>query len=516
MVMVIATSGLFAWRVADAEAAREKEAMWRYSQIVNNEDSDAFLVRRQLSPVDSPKAEPAELAWRHLDRYGVLKNKDWRLRDDVHGLPEPARTELEIWLLEQSLRYAHALAARSDAEDAWRRALLCLENSSPQTHYASIEAHTRRLRRLLRQPNPAQLPPVDPDPNRLWMNDYLLGIEAELYGEVGAALDHYLRVLEDRPESFWANYRAAAVESKLRDFYAAANHLRVCVAQHPESAVLHRLYAGCLLSQRDYIEAEKEYEKAKNLDPEQPETFLSRAFLHARLKQEASFKSDMVSYEVLKGLRVHLSTNPLASVSHAAGDVAELDELVGRSVDKEIVHNWCQLGKEFLSSKQNELALEQFTQVLANDSDNIEAHWGRAVALGRLDRDGSISEYARVVEHPQIEAWARIYPTAVYAFEFVAVDLIDRHQSIAAVEIARRGSVLADHFKKNQARLHFVLARAYAHASRDEPSLARLVRGELKKSEAFHDKNFKAWLSSDPIFRLIESSSPELTPTRVL
>jgi hypothetical protein len=219
------------------------------------------------------------------------------------------------------------------------------------------------------------------------------------------------------------------------------------------------------------------------------------------MKQTTSFKNDMVSYEILKGLRARLSTSPFSIVSRDTANSDDLDAGVSQRVDSDLAYNWYQLGKEFLSSSQNELALEQFTQLLANDPESIEAHWGRAVALTRLKRDGSIREYARVVEHPQVEAWIQKYPTGVYAFENVAMDLIDHDGAIAAVDTARRGSALADLHKKYQARLHFVLARAYAHASRDNPSLDRLVLDELRIAHAFRDENFMTWLASDPVFQ---------------
>ena len=502
-VMVVAAGGLLAWRLADARDGRQKEAM--PALLADRRQRGLgprswFVV--SVDPVINPRAEPAELARRHLESYGVLQNKDWRLQNDVRGLPDFERADLEVWLLEQALRYADALIARPNAPTAWQRALLCLENASSQTDYGPIGDRSRELRRLLHEADPPQAQSSGRDFNGLWVDDYLLGVQAELRGDTRTALDHFLRVLKDRPTSFWANYRAAAAEFKLRDFSSSSEHLWECVAQHPENAVLRRQYAGCLLSRDKHLEADREYEKAKSLDPERPETYLSRAFLHARMNQPRGFLSDIDSFEVLKGLRGRSSTRPLSLSGHESLVEDHLERSDIRPVDwldPDLTLARAGLAKELLWRRQDELALEQFEKVLAAEPDKIDAHWGRAVALGRLNRDGSIQEYARVVEHPQVEAWTRKFPTAVYAFEYVATQMIDNQQVISAIETAKRGSAFGDLYKKDQARLHFVLARAYAHASRDDSSFTRLVWDELRKAKSFGDEKLATWLASDPV-----------------
>ena len=62
-----------------------------------------------------------EAALRHLDRYDVLGPSDWRQRDDIRALPPSDREDLEVWLLEQVLRYARSLGQRPDSPADWQR-----------------------------------------------------------------------------------------------------------------------------------------------------------------------------------------------------------------------------------------------------------------------------------------------------------------------------------------------------------------------------------------------------------
>jgi tetratricopeptide (TPR) repeat protein len=338
----------------------------------------------------------------------------------------------------------------------------------------------------------------------LWIEDYLEGIESELRGDMELELESYLRVLEDRPGSFWASYRAAGAECKLGDFRRAAGHLRVCVQQHPENAVLHRQFAGCLLSGGDYLAAEREYERARCLDPEHPETYLSRAFLHVRMKQTRSFLNDLLSYEGLKGFVTRPSVRPFGLVALQAegsgfeGTGSRIDE----DCDPEFTMARELLAQELMAAQQNELALEQFNQILLADPINVQAQWGRAQLLRLLKRPSEAdAAYEKVVYHPQVESWIQAYPPAIYAYVTTATRLIECHRAVEAVAIAKRGVFFAEKYKRYQDELHLILARAYAHASQNECLLSNLALEELKKVERVRFKRFEEWLDSDSVYQ---------------
>ena len=194
------------------------------------------------SEIDNP-----EDAFHHLAYYNVLGAGDWRDRDEFRALPESERPELEIWLLEQSLRLGRSLGQRPDSPDDWRRGLEALERVVALRPLGPLETQRRLLRRQLGLPEPStsNAPAAWADPPPRWMEEYLLGVEAEpLRAE--DALVHYQNVLKERPESFWGHYRAAAVAYRLGDPAAAADHLEHCVDRRPENAVLRGQLAGCL------------------------------------------------------------------------------------------------------------------------------------------------------------------------------------------------------------------------------------------------------------------------------
>ena len=168
-------------------------------------ESKVFQFRRfgqwRVVELNSP-----EDGFRHLAYYNVLGAGDWRTSDEFRALPESERPELEIWLLEQSLRLGRALGQRHDSPDDWRRGLEALDRVVALRPLGPLETQRRLLRRQLGLANPsspnARTSEANPAPR--WMEEYLLGVEAEpLYAE--NALVHYQNVLKERPESFWGH-----------------------------------------------------------------------------------------------------------------------------------------------------------------------------------------------------------------------------------------------------------------------------------------------------------------------
>ena len=295
---VAAVASTFSWLVSEAD--RRERAAASYAQVVDGEESGAFLLRRPGREAARPLGNPAEVARRHLERYGVLGQGDWRRRDEFAGLDASQRGELEVWLLEQALRFAYPLARRSDSPSDWGRALHCLERATTAS-FGPLRAEADALRRRLNLTEPFRAS-VRPSPP-LWMNEYLLGVASELSGGVAGlrdALGHYEAALRRRPWSFWANYRAAAVSFAIagdaearsgppaavrRGFLAAAERLAVCVGQRPENPVLRCQYAGCLFKAGRFQEAVEQCDKALALAPEHPEAYATRMYLRHRLGQ---------------------------------------------------------------------------------------------------------------------------------------------------------------------------------------------------------------------------------------
>jgi hypothetical protein len=214
-LVVAAVSTLAVWTAVQT-SLREK-ALAKLTHLWDDTESNVFPFRRfghwRLAEIDNP-----EEAFHHLAHYNILGAGDWRARDEFRALPESERPELEIWLLEQSLRLGRLLGKRPDSPDDWRRGLETLERVVALRSLGPLETQHRLLRRQLGLPEPStsNAPASCADPPPRWMEEYLLGVEAEpLRAE--DALVHYQTVLKERPESFWGHYRAAAVAYRLGD-----------------------------------------------------------------------------------------------------------------------------------------------------------------------------------------------------------------------------------------------------------------------------------------------------------
>ena len=164
--------------------------------------------------------------------------------------PREIATTLRLWLMEQTFRYCRALGDRPDSPGDWLRAIAALDRVSTTPPLQAFETFSRRLHarlgqqerltlrlksrsrcRLNRTPGPDSLARRPPEPP--WLEDYLLGVAAELEGEPDPdqALQHYDRVLARSPDSFWGHYRAAVVYFQLQRWSEAAWHLDCCLKQ---------------------------------------------------------------------------------------------------------------------------------------------------------------------------------------------------------------------------------------------------------------------------------------------
>jgi hypothetical protein len=222
------------------------------------------------------------------------------------------------------------------------------------------------------------------------------------------------------------------------------------------------------------------------------------------MKRTRSFLNDLLSYEALKGLvtRPSVLAFSLNALQTERPESEETAYQTDKPFDPEFSTARALIAKELTAAQQDELALEQFNQILLADSIDLQARWGRAQLLRRLNRKTEAdAEYEKVVEHPQVESWIQAYPAAIYAFVTTATRLIESHRAVDAVEIAKRGVVLAESHKRYQAELRLILARAYAHVAQSEGIFSNLALDELKKVERVGFKKFDEWLDSDPVYQ---------------
>lgn len=521
---VVAAATAAAWRAA--EGFRRERAEAGYSQIVDGEESGAFLTRRPGIGVLRARTDPASVARRHLERYGVLGAGDWRRRDEFAGLDPSRRDELEVWLLEQALRFARALGERPGAPADWRRALYCLERAAP-TPFGPLRTEVAALRRRLGLPDPP--PAAAHAPPARWMHDYLRGVAAELRDDRAGrreALEHYEAVLAARPGSFWANYRAAAVAFALADDAepaaqapeadpapaadprgrsdagllgtAAAARLEACVRQRPENAALRRQYAGCLYKVGRFREALEECDRALSLDPDHAETSFSRMFLRLRLGQVDDFLKEFDRYQALTGHRPPAS--PALDLSGLRADQRPGGPAAEPVPGENVVHRT--LGEHLWKAGHHELALAEVDRALEHDPDDLWARYWRGYWLATLDQPGADADFSRIVDDPRAAALVRRYPKAVYAFHRTVLARIQQGRAAEAVEVAERAVQLAGP-GGDRSESFYNLARAYAFAATAEPSLRLRALESLARAyrTAPKPREVQEWYAQEKLFK---------------
>jgi len=321
LVMYLVTTYLVMMtRISTARLTLQHVAMDKLARNWDDMESHAFQFQRPGSPrlqnPDSP--ETVATAVHALKEYDVFGRGDWRQRAEVRNLPKGDRDDLALWLMEQTFRYCRALGDRPDSPGDWLRAIAALDRVSTTPPLQAFETLRRRLHARLGQRgtphSQAQeqiaLPPepdAGPDslarrpPEPPWLEDYLLGVAAELEGEPDPdqALQHYDRVLARSPDSFWGHYRAAVVYFQLQRWSEAAWHLDCCLKRRSENAALLVQFASCLGQLGHLDDALHECTRALDSAPDYAKFYQSRAFIRVSLGQTEGLEDDLRRFELL-------------------------------------------------------------------------------------------------------------------------------------------------------------------------------------------------------------------------
>ena len=270
-------------------------ALHRIGRLWDDPEARAYRFQRTNYPrLLQPDDSRVETAARALKEYDVLGHEDWRRRDDVRTLPETDRKDLDVWLMEQTYLYCRSLADRPESPKDWSRAVKILDHVGAHTAIPAFAPLRERLLARLQGkppiPQPAAAGAAESSvAPRYWANEYLLGVVAECAlesvggdafhapaatgrdgvestGVVGfialdertqraaeRALASYGEFLTNHPDSFWGNYRAAAVSYGLGgrvNFAKAAIHLQKCLHRRPNNPMLHNHFAATLMAHR--------------------------------------------------------------------------------------------------------------------------------------------------------------------------------------------------------------------------------------------------------------------------
>jgi serine/threonine protein kinase/tetratricopeptide (TPR) repeat protein len=506
-----------------------EQALARLAHLWDDTESKAFRFPRfgdwKPDVSDSP-----EEALHHLASYNVLGSSDWRTSDEFRALPEADRSELEIWLLEQALRYGRGLRQRPDSVDDWRRGLEALDRVVTLRPLGALKTQCRLLRRQLGLPESSAAGEKEAvagvGPPRSWMEEYLLGVEAEpLRAE--DALDHYQNVLRERPESFWGHYRAAAVCFRLRDPAAVAEHLERCIALRPRNPALRGQLSGCLYDLNRFDAALEQCNKALALNPDHAETYRTRAFIRVRLGQDEGLNADLDRFELLTKrlgkfpawrLRLDWMFSQQPSPVGAPDRDPPADGLSRRllSMDPEDGDLRTELALQLLQKGHPESALAEFDRVLATNPEHLKARYLRGGLLSARHRDEADDDLSFLLTHPRFEELRRQYSQALNAFSYDSSALLRRGDVEGALRVAAHGLQYAHRIKAQmlQGELHYDLARAHAVAAKSDPARLQLAVDHLGHAAEFHTMDLKWRFGKDHYFddqrRVIELRMPEL------
>jgi serine/threonine protein kinase/tetratricopeptide (TPR) repeat protein len=500
-LLCVAVAGLSAAVMHSVTTASlAQSAQSKLARLWDGADGAAFPYRSSghWREVDLDRPEDA---FQHLAYYHVLDAGDWRGRDEFRALPEPERLELEVWLLEQALRLGRGLGQRSEAPADWRRGLEALERVTQLRPLGPLLTQRRHLRHLLGQadPAPTDRPAAKAVPEPRWMEEYLLGVEAEpLRAE--DALVHYRNVLQQRPDSLWGHYRAAAMACRLRDWEAAARYLGHCIAQRPENARLRTQLAGCLIGMLQYDAALDQCHQALLRNPDEASTYVSLAYIRGHLGQSEETQTDLKRHELLtRGLgklpswrlRLDLVLSagfaPLPAV--ALGGAPGLSqgerawELAGRILDADPEDGDARTAMAFALQRegQTEKALAEYDQVLAINPDHLLARYNRGKLLYKGHRGEADADFAYLLAHPRFTELVRESAVALEAFSADSAELLEKGMADQAVCVAERGLVYARRLGDAalQGKLHYALARAYAMSATAAPEQLQKAAAHL-------------------------------------
>jgi len=519
----------------ERDAQGRREALHELASVYDEPATDVFAPQRpgEGAPARRNPSETTAAALRALRRYDVPGDPGWRTRDAFRLLPDAERDDLEMWLLEQALRYGRVLALRPDSPADWRRARDVIDRAGGGFRPAPLA----RLRaRLSAQLDEDDGPPAA-TPTPAWVDAYLEGVDAEIDGEerpVAAeaaahrAAARYHDLLALRPGSFWGRYRAAVVAFTLGRWAEAADHMKACVERRPDNAVLRGFLASCLLKLDREDEALEQCNLAIDSAPDRAEFVQTRAFIRAEGPELDELERDLRRYELLRsvvprrflqaplglgdappatGRNLPLSPPPPEPGPPAddAGVVAR-GELDARAV---LASRIREPGAEAdgpsrvqlpLDPRRLGLAAFEVEKILALDPDNLVARVDRmCLAICRRRPAEAKADLDRILADPRLVEYARFSPERLEALYYACTLFIESDAFAEAHRLARKALELSQAVGRLQGRANYNLALVEAHGAAFNRKWLGRAAEHLVNAVESHAK-YERWFEGEPIF----------------
>ncbi|AMV40574.1 serine/threonine-protein kinase [Planctomyces sp. SH-PL62] len=528
-------------RGGEPEAEGRRQALHTLASAYDEPDARVFAFQRpgEAAPARRGDSETTAVALRALRQYDVLDDGDWRTRASVRLLPDADRDDLELWLMEQALRYGRVLALRPDSPKDWRRARTTLDRARGERRPVALRQLRERLTAQIGDgASEAEAEARGAGSTPRWIDAYLDGVAAEIDGEenpksapaaVRRASARYQDLLALRPDSFWGRYRSAVVAFTLARWGEAATHMEECVRRRPGNAVLRGYYASCLLKLDRDDEALDQCNQAIDSAPDRAEFVQTRAFIRAEGSALDGLEQDIRRYELLRsvlprrflqapsgpadespttGRNLPLTPAPPDSDRPALDEPANVapGELDARAV---LASRIREAGSDpdgplrpHLPLDPRRLALAAFEveKILALDPANLLAQVDRMCLAICRDRAFEAKEgLDRVLADPRLADYARFAPERLDALHYACILFASYNRFDEAHKLARKVLDLALAGVGSQGRANYTMAVVEAIGAVSNRKWIAVAAKHLKNAVDANPK-YERWFQRDPAF----------------
>jgi tetratricopeptide (TPR) repeat protein len=513
LLTLLAAATAAAWTGLTFKSTLHDQAQSQYAGFLDKDDAGLFGFHPIASWTARPGGDPVENAVRKLNRYHVLEDPEWRLRDAVRALDPRDRDDLELLMLEQVYRLASAWAARENSEPDWRRALDLLNRECALVPASTLEDRRREICRRLGVSEVGAVTEAPRVPG--WVESYLEGVALEPL-HARDALTRFDRASVDRPHLLWPHFRAAAVAFRIREFDQEVRHLREAVTLRPENPSLWTHLASAFHWNGQTTEALGACDRALELDPEFVEAYRSRTFIEIQPGQSNLRKRDSDRYSILTRFQGHALGEKLRLqwLRQSGGDLGEddprLEEILSniRRIDPSDPDVRVIDANRLHDTKRDAEALLLLDAVLLDYPDHLKARYTRGLVLPRNRRIDAIAAIEQVLKDPRIEEFICENPTTIQSFNYVTAEMILYGRLDEAIELAEHGLALALRTNHFPGDLYYGLARARAAAAaRGDSGGLDLVRRLLLHAVELDPKLLEIY-AKDKIFSELRRVDP--------